>query len=332
MNLQPRSFALCALFTALVAFGPAQAATVVVKAGESIQAALNAAQTGDVVAVDPGHFIVNLSMPEGVTLRGAGADFTTLDGAGVYSVIRVPAKTARDTRIEGFSIINGNADRGGGISIGLQSFPTISDCEFIENHGGQGGGIYIGEAGGATIERCRFQRNTANEGAGIYVFRGPAMIRFNVFCGNDAFITGGGMHFANTIGAVAVNNTIVRNTSGHGFGSGVSFGGSQVDFSRNIVAYNEGGHGISVVGSDIGDECNILFDNHEGDMCGKVPSESDLIGDPGFCDMDACDLTIEGNSIATKIECGGFAGALPVGCAFTANETASWGDVKELFR
>ncbi|NNE09783.1 MAG: hypothetical protein HKN20_14580 [Gemmatimonadetes bacterium] len=332
MNLQPRSIALCAVLTALVASGPAHAATIVVKAGESIQAALNAAQQGDVVAVDPGYFNVNLTMPAGVTLRGAGADLTTLDGGGVYSVIRVPARTERDTRIEGFRIVNGSADRGGGISVGLESFPSIADCEFIGNNGGRGGAIYIGEAGGATVERCRFMENTANEGAGIYVFRGPASIRFNIFCGNDAFITGGGMHFSNTIGAVAVNNTIVRNTSAHGFGSGVSFGGSQVDFSRNIVAYNDGGHGISVVGSDIVDECNVLFQNHEGDMCGKVPSESDLIGDPRFCDMDACELSIEGNSLATKIDCGGFAGALPVGCAFTASETVSWGEVKALFR
>ncbi len=332
MNLQPRSIALSAILTALAASGPAHAATIVVKAGESIQAALNAAQQGDVVAVDPGHFTVNLTMPDGVTLRGAGADFTTLDGAGVYSVIRVPARAARDTRIEGFRIINGNAERGGGISVGLLSFPTISDCEFVGNHGRQGGGVYIGEAGGATIERCRFMENTALEGAGIYIFRGPATIRFNTFCGNEADITGGGMHFANTIGAVAVNNTIVRNTSGHGFGSGVSFGGSQVDFSRNIVAFNEGGHGLSVVGSDIIDECNVLFENHEGDMCGKVPGETDLIGDPGFCDLNDCELSIQGNGLATKIDCGGFAGAMPVGCAFTASETVSWGEVKALFR
>jgi pectin methylesterase-like acyl-CoA thioesterase len=46
----------------------------------TIQAAIDAANKGDTVFVSPGIFIENIRLKDGLTLQGAGADVTTIDG------------------------------------------------------------------------------------------------------------------------------------------------------------------------------------------------------------------------------------------------------------
>ena len=90
----------------------------------TIQSALNAAQTGDTVLVQPGIYSENIIWPEinGIKLISAGdSSNTVIDGGGFSSVIYINPQSATidtTTLIQGFKITNGgNVGFGGGLCI-----------------------------------------------------------------------------------------------------------------------------------------------------------------------------------------------------------------------
>ncbi|MBN1418460.1 MAG: right-handed parallel beta-helix repeat-containing protein [Planctomycetes bacterium] len=125
---------------------------------------------------------VNLS--PGVSLLGAGADQTTIEGTvfgladgqvlcevtvagGEYSGLRmllpgIP-EVARCT-------ITGNRchEEGGGVAVRYAS-PVFTDCVITENLADEGGGIFCRE-GSATLTRCTIARNRGDDGTGAGVF------------------------------------------------------------------------------------------------------------------------------------------------------------------
>ena len=92
----------CALAVSL----PALAATLTVQPGESIQAAIDRAQEGDVVQVQRGRYRENLRIEKTLTLRGINRP--TVDGGGQGDTIRV---TATDVVIEGMIVANSGDNR-----------------------------------------------------------------------------------------------------------------------------------------------------------------------------------------------------------------------------
>jgi hypothetical protein len=76
----------------------------------SIQAALDAASAGDVVSVAAGYYKVSDGVEvkaNNVTLKGAGADRTILDGAGkAYAVVKLGAE---GVKVTGFTLENGES-------------------------------------------------------------------------------------------------------------------------------------------------------------------------------------------------------------------------------
>ena len=98
----PSLLAACALAASL----PALAATLTVQPGESIQAAIDRAQEGDVVQVQRGRYRENLRIEKTLTLRGINRP--TVDGGGQGDTIRV---TATDVVIEGMIVANSGDNR-----------------------------------------------------------------------------------------------------------------------------------------------------------------------------------------------------------------------------
>jgi hypothetical protein len=96
-----------------------------------IQTALDAASSGDVVSVAAGHY----SVPDGVemkkdkvTLKGAGAEQTYLDGEGdAYAVVKLGAQ---DVTVTGFTLKNGSSH---GAYVNGSNWGTISYNVIVEN-------------------------------------------------------------------------------------------------------------------------------------------------------------------------------------------------------
>src|SRR5215813_12112851 len=137
----------------------------------------------------------DLDITDDVTIRGAGAQATIVDGGGLDRVFQVLPPQAQcggtgvvspNVRISGLTMRNGNVattnDNGGGI---YNSIPgaqggllTLVDVVVTGNSATFGGGIFNGWSASASMERVTISNNAAAYGAGLYTReRGEVSIR-----------------------------------------------------------------------------------------------------------------------------------------------------------
>jgi len=205
----------------------------------TIQAAIDVAVNGDVVAVDPGTYVENLNL-EGKAIKvasAAGPTATIIDGGAVAPVVTIGSGEGRTTVIQGFTLQNG-----------MSTFES----------GYAGGGIYI-SGSSPTIVGNRIVDNAAcAEGGGIGVYSGGPLIKnnqilFNVQRGCSGGNGGGGIALSGGSGSLVLNNLIANNAWGtSGGGLGLNGGGDAI-IANNVIRNNDGGQeggGIWLVNSE----------------------------------------------------------------------------------
>ena len=205
----------------------------------TVQAGLNAAVSGDQVWVAAGTYVERITLASGVALYGGftgheasfdqrdwTANRTILDGNAAGAVVISPAGATPETRIDGFSLRNGKADRGGGIYCQTSS-PSIVNNSIMGCTAGIGGGIHC-EASSPVITNNTITGNIAtaggkyNGGGGICCKSSSPTITNNTITNNKAtgdglWIGGGGIYCYSSY-ATITNNTIVGNTGPYGGG------------------------------------------------------------------------------------------------------------------
>ncbi|HUU65580.1 MAG TPA: hypothetical protein VMW37_05690, partial [Dehalococcoidales bacterium] len=109
-------FMVLSLFPFLFPASPAKAADLNVPAGyATIQAAIDAAASGDKVHVAAGTYNEDIILKNGVEVLGAGEAVCTINGTHTGSVVKATSVGAT-TKLDGFTITNGGtATYGGGI-------------------------------------------------------------------------------------------------------------------------------------------------------------------------------------------------------------------------
>ena len=191
-------------------------------AATNLQAAINAAESGDEILVAPGTYrttnYVMIPPSKGLTLRG-----TTGRQAVLHAQQRTAALIVWGTNsvVEGFTVQYGRTTSyGGGIQLHVPS--TVRDCLVISNRALGGGGILISSPGTA-VENCTIQNNVAtNTGGGILFYSDSTgrvvncEISFNV-----ASNSGGGVYVQH-VGAIS-NCWIADNDAKTGNGGGRIF-------------------------------------------------------------------------------------------------------------
>ena len=218
----------------------------------TIQAAINAAQSGDTVLVGdgtytgPGNVDIDF-LGKSLTLKSQhGAASTIIDCQGSASSphrgIYIHSGETSVT-IDGFTVKHGyaptgasddNSGFGGGAYISSNGPASVTDCAFTDNTASRGGGVQIGSIYGlVSVTNCAFTANTASDyiggGAIIGSDSGPASVTNCVFTGNTSSFIGGGVYISSNSGTASVTDCAFT-------GNTASFTGGGVDIDSHSTA------------------------------------------------------------------------------------------------
>jgi parallel beta-helix repeat protein len=212
---------------------------------QRIQYGIDAASDGDTVLVADGIYMGS----DNVNLDFEGRVITVKSENGPENCI-IDCENVDDTRgfhfhsgetsdsiVDGFTIRNGKAVRGGGILCDDGSFPTIANNIITGNSADSGGGIHCDGASSPTIMSNTITGNSANSGGAILCsWNSSAMIMDNTITANSAN-RGGGIVCSDS--SPAIRNNIITNNSANIYGGGiVSLSNSSPTIANNIVSGN----------------------------------------------------------------------------------------------
>ena len=255
-------------------------------AKKTVTAGLTAAASGDQVWVAAGTYLERITLKNGVALYGGFAGHETdlaqrnwvahvssLSGDTSGPVVTASSGATADTRIDGFTILNGGAMSGGGVYCSSSS-PTIVNNKITANGGGSGGGIYC-YSSSPIISNNIITANYAESGGGIFCSSSSPTISNNIVSGNGA-TSGGGIYYSGSSPMIS-NNTIVANNAGYGGGIYGTSGTSPI-ISNNIVAFNTSG--IRRSGGALTLLNNCVFNPEGTDYTDLTAGAGDMSVDP----------------------------------------------------
>ena len=251
-------------------------------------------------------------MTNGIKLLSeAGAAITIIDGSNTSTVIYIFGTTIDTTTvINGFTLLNGTADAGGGISC-LNASPKIENC-IIENNEGGGGSFtnshailrdsYISENSGSGIKaednsnlyifECLISNNSSEDGGGIFCewYSNPSLENVTI-TGNSASDFGGGIYSAWYSDPSLENVTISGNSSTND-GGGIFCDHSDPSLNNVTITGNtssDNGGGIYLeYDCDLSIENAIITNNSASDNGGGICCK--------HSDPSLDNVTITGNS------------------------------------
>ena len=220
----------------------------------TIQAAINAASTGDSILVAPGTYVENLdTRGKPLVLRSElGPASTIIDGGGQARVLNVSGGGT----IEGFTIRNGyDYSVGGGICVRGAAPTAILDNVIEANAVGEfdvgtGGGIFCSPETNVRISGNIIRGNYAGDsGGGIWDWGAVPgnTISNNTIEGNWCHVCGAGIR---TDGNSVIKNNLIRENTADSFGAGICIGGGST-IENNTVVGNVNGNRTFVHGAGI---------------------------------------------------------------------------------
>jgi hypothetical protein len=163
-----------------------------VKSLAKIQDGVTLASSGGTVNVAAGKYLENVKIDKSLTIKGAGAINTIVDGNKADSVFAIGMKDPNvDVTLSGMTATNGNANDGGGIvNRGTLALTGVSLTDNIANNGGGICNIF----GTVTMNSGSITGNIANNGGGICNFYGTVYLKGGSITGNTANKLCGGIY------------------------------------------------------------------------------------------------------------------------------------------
>ncbi len=327
-------------FIALGAAPAAQAITYHVRGSDTIglDQSVDNAVSGDTIQIDSGTFylIETLAPQTGVTIVGAGAGSTILDGMGKYQIMRI--SSGFTVALSELTLQNGTAGNGGGLD--NAGTVTLTNCTLSGNtatNNGLGGGIFndgTQKGGLMTLTGCTLSGNSAASlggGGGLANEDGTVTLTNCVLSGNTSSGGGGVWNFSGTValaGCTFTQNSAIYSGPA---GSANSYGGavmnlkggtvtlSQCALTQNTARRGIGGGVYNASGGVALSRCALTQNSATGDALGEFGYGG------GFLNQDKAtltDCTFTGN---TAVADGGFGNggtATLTECTFTGNTAA----------
>jgi len=252
-----RSLALLALWVS-----PALARVIHVP-GEypTIQQGIDAAVSGDIVIVAPGHYLEEINLKAGVAVQGAGEGLSVIDGGGNSGdVVRAIGNAIRsDCKLQGFTVTG--AVSGGGLP--------------------GGAGLFCNSGAAPDVGNNRFEGNDF----GIATWNGSnPLIHNNVVCHNTFF----GIDISSN--PTVINNTITFNVIG------IDDGGGYGPVVMNNVVTNNSRYGIYAVGLQPQLTYNDVWGN-DTNYRNCSPGAGCISADPLYADTATRDYHLKTGSL-----------------------------------
>jgi hypothetical protein len=236
-----------------------------------------------------------------VTLQGAGAGQTVIDGHGATGVIRATLQEAGGlTGVSGVTLTGGAAGEGGAILDEGRGAMTVRESLLEANKATANGGAVSGfDSGAVTLIDSSVRNNSASQGGGLYIHKSPLTLIRSTVSENHATVNGGGIALAQYAGpengTTVIDSTIAANTAGT-VGGGVDSDSSSVSLRYSTVAANTAG----IQGGGLNQASATL----EGSI---------LAGDsPNECSAAASAATVSANLVFGPSACT-FVGPAPLG-------------------
>jgi hypothetical protein len=260
----------------------------------SIQAAVDAARNNDTILLAAEYFSENVLVTKRLTISGAGAFVTTVDGGGSGSVFVIDSTIVTITDM---TIQNGSATSGGGIlTLGSAADLTLQNCEVVGNTASSGAGIF-NTAGTVAITVNTIAGNTASYlGGGIYNSGEPITIDSSIIYGNSAVYGGGLYVYYYSVGSdvTITNSTIAMNSANSGAAIYASTTDSTVTIASSTISENvtSGVDMAALVGYDMSLSRTIVANNPGGECtAGAVLTGGHNLGSDASCGFtDPTDL------------------------------------------
>jgi hypothetical protein len=251
---------------------------------KTIGHAISRAASGDSIRVASATYRENLTISKSLTITGAAASTTIIDGGGVNRVVLVSSASAR-VGLANLTIRNGfGATGGGGISNGGTLTVTNSTVSGNSARGmpGRGGGIF--NFGTLTVTNSTVTGNIVGGAFGLgygggIENQGTAAVNNSTVTGNTG-ARGGGI--ANLQGSVTIHNSTVSGNSVHFVGDGGGIYGTAT-LQNSIVASNSGGNcsgSMTSKGYNLGSDSSCNFSN-SGDRNNTNPKLGPLQNNGG---------------------------------------------------
>lgn len=262
----------------------------------TIQAGIDAAGSGDTVLVSPGIYYENLDFKGKaiVVASAAGAQATIIDGSQAGAVVNFSNGEGPDSIIMGFTIQNGSATWGSGVSV-VFATPTIIS-NIIQNNespvGGWGAGVG-GLYGSPTVEQNLFRDNSGDSqflsGVISFVNGSSPVVADNLFVSNSCRA----INLVLPAGSapVVINNTIVENP----VGISASINGLGV-FENNILFNN--GVGASLGGNVVWANNLVYGGSILYDGLDLTGTNGNIAADPQLVDPASADFHLQSGSPA----------------------------------
>ncbi len=271
----------------------------------TIQEGIDAATTGQTVLVNPGTYVENINF-NGKNITVASLYHTTLDTAYISqtvidgnadgSVVSISSGEAETALLSGFTIINGNADGGGGIFI-LESSPSLDHLTIKNNAANMGGGIYLGISNSNLSQIIL--TNNSGDGGGIACQESNAVFSDLTVSNNTAPHYGGGLYCDES--SVSFYNSTFEDNDGSSFGGAIfCWDTSNISLENVIIKYNiaKQGGGMSIHDSYPNMKNVTIAHNTATKIGGGLNCDNSA---PVFDNSDLCNIylntALEGNDI-----------------------------------
>ena len=195
----------------------------------------NANAEADVINLPAGTYTLSggdLVIRKDLAIRGANANTTAVDGNAADRVFTIENNST--ATLTGITIMNGDNNTGGGVSVDNGSTLNLSDAIVKDNTSDKGGGIHV--HGTANLDRVLLYNNTADEGGAIHFHGADGGSLTNVtISGNNASDDGGGLW---TDSSITITNVTIADNSAGDDGGGLYVASGTVDIANSIVADN----------------------------------------------------------------------------------------------